>query len=128
VVDVAATTVATPRTAQPTAPARATPLATTAVRKVILAASALLLRQRRPATAAVALATSAASAHKMRAVPRGMVPAKCATSVASGATLLATAPRELAASAEATVEVMAAVVAMVDLVRPPATHAVASGT
>jgi hypothetical protein len=71
---------------------------------------------------------------------RAPLAAKSATSAESGDTLLATAPRlvlaamadskvAMAASKVATVDSRAApVVASVDLVRPPATHAVASAT
>lgn len=102
--------------------------------------NALSPRLRRPATAAVAPATSAVSAPRLVVPPAVALAARSATSAASKATLPATAPRAVAPTAvkvaravrAASVVAVAASVAprvvTEVLARPPATHAVASAT
>jgi hypothetical protein len=102
------------------------------------AATAPILKLRRLATAVVNPVTSAESALRKAAALPAVLPQvadKNATSAARGAILPVTAPRMVAAEATVAVVVVvvvinkaAVVVATADLVRPPATPAVASVT
>ncbi|KAF1923788.1 uncharacterized protein M421DRAFT_305826 [Didymella exigua CBS 183.55] len=136
-VAVAATTAVITPTALPSALLRVPRLATTAARRATLAASAPLPRPRRPATVAVAPATSAVSAHRL-VVPPAVAPvARSATSAASRATSPATAPRAVAPTVAATAAAVVASAARAPkavradtgvLARPPATPAAVSVT